>query len=238
KDGATESRSQDEDCAPEVAASSDWLFGGDDLSDAVTTTKPEQKSTQEEVLDEPGQTTVTPEISSMEESVEASDKDNDVFRPEKADNREGREPFSVMVTAPSMDVDVLDGTLLDSPASPGSEKADSEKGKRHEGDAGTGATSKRHEGDAGTTATREMIMSVGSDISDKVDSRTSSTSEIDMDFSILELPGTAHLNFDVSNHKRTLSKKGSISRRKKPTRAAIHTSKLASSEDSIFIDST
>ncbi|GFS23937.1 hypothetical protein ElyMa_005145200 [Elysia marginata] len=144
----------------------------------------------------------------MNDPFEATTRDSDVFKSEAG---ESTKPLDVLVTAPSMDLDVDSGGSWGATASPGSDKTDGEK----------------------ATKTR-----IGSDISDKVDSRTSSTSEMDMDFSILELPTTAHLNFDMSNHKRTLSKKGSFSLRKKPTRAAIHTSKLATSEDSIFVDST
>ncbi|GFS23925.1 hypothetical protein ElyMa_005144900 [Elysia marginata] len=52
------------------------------------------------------------------------------------------------------------------------------------------------------------------------------------------LPATNQLNFDTSKHKRSLSKKGSISRRRKSTRAARRNSRLSSTEDSIFVDST
>ncbi|KAK3798363.1 hypothetical protein RRG08_063374 [Elysia crispata] len=212
------SDSQNDNSATKVVSSSDWLFGGDDVVDAVKEPKKEPK------FQGSRETTDLLEIASMEESLETTYKEKDVFQSEKSE-KEPTKPLSVIVTEPSMDVDNFSESCSDMAGSPGLEKGDKEKGKGHEGN-------------DGTKTAREMKMSVSSDISDQVDSRNSSTSEIDMDFSILELPGTAHLNFDMSNHKRTLSKKGSISRRKKPTRAAIHTSKLASSEDSIFIDST
>ena len=55
--------------------------------------------------------------------------------------------------------------------------------------------------------------------------------------SMFQLPDTSHLNFELSKHKRTLSKKGSIAHRKKPSRAAIKAVKESSEEDH-FKDST
>nr|KAI8753241.1 mucin-5AC-like [Biomphalaria glabrata] len=57
----------------------------------------------------------------------------------------------------------------------------------------------------------------------------------DLDFSLLKQPGMSLLNFEVSKHKRSLSQKGSIANRKKPTRAAILPS---DNEERIFIDSS
>ena len=49
---------------------------------------------------------------------------------------------------------------------------------------------------------------------------------------------TATLSSDMSSHRRTLSKQGSISGRRKPSRAAMRSFRMTSSEDSIFVDST
>ncbi|XP_005100667.1 serine-rich adhesin for platelets [Aplysia californica] len=58
-----------------------------------------------------------------------------------------------------------------------------------------------------------------------------------LDFSVVAIPDSSQLNFDLSKHKRLLSKKGSIARRKKPSRAAILAGN-ENSEENRFNDST
>ncbi|XP_059143704.1 nucleolar protein dao-5-like [Physella acuta] len=69
---------------------------------------------------------------------------------------------------------------------------------------------------------------------DKVDGAILNIRDQDFDFSVMQLSESPHLNFDHLKHKRTLSQKGSIARRKKPTRGILH----SDNEDSIFKDST
>ena len=90
----------------------------------------------------------------MEESLETTYREKDVFQSEKSEE-ERTKPLSVMVTAPSMDVDNFSESCSDMAGSPGLEKGDKEKGKGHEGN-------------DGTKTAREMKMSVSSDISDQV----------------------------------------------------------------------
>ncbi|GFO46472.1 hypothetical protein PoB_007297700 [Plakobranchus ocellatus] len=167
----------------------------------------------------------------MDDPVEVKNDEGDVFEIKETEPEAAGTSPIVMVTEPSLDQgppgpqEVTAGSVAKERDECVKDKTDGEKGKEGEGS-------------QGKTEEKKLTVSVSSDISDKADSRHSSTSDMDMDFSVLELPGMAHLNFETSEHRRTLSKKGSISRRKKPSRAAIHTSKLASSEDSIYVDST
>ncbi|CAL1534318.1 unnamed protein product [Lymnaea stagnalis] len=98
---------------------------------------------------------------------------------------------------------------------------------------GKKADEKKDEVNTDKTEKEEMEVSI---TEDRVDGMPrGSTGDDGIDFSILALPGTEHLNFDLSKHKRSLSQKGSIARRKRPTRAAIQG---GDDVDRIYIDST
>nr|KAG5686579.1 hypothetical protein BaRGS_005150 [Batillaria attramentaria] len=74
------------------------------------------------------------------------------------------------------------------------------------------------------------------DSSKTEEEKRKSSSDIDMDFAVLELD-SSHLNLDVSKQKTSLRKRGSLARRKKPTRATVLNSG-SDTTDSIFQDST
>lgn len=60
--------------------------------------------------------------------------------------------------------------------------------------------------------------------------------EASLDFSVLE-PDSNHLDVDIGKQKTNLRKKGSLAKRRKPTRSNVR-SALLSGEESLFVDST
>ncbi|XP_025092775.1 uncharacterized protein LOC112563194 isoform X3 [Pomacea canaliculata] len=66
----------------------------------------------------------------------------------------------------------------------------------------------------------ETNLQPGSSISEPDKENEKSANDTDMDFAVLELD-SSHLNLDHSKQKRTLSKKGSIARRKRPSRGSF-----------------
>ncbi|KAL8591538.1 hypothetical protein ACOMHN_055505 [Nucella lapillus] len=76
---------------------------------------------------------------------------------------------------------------------------------------------------------------------DSLSSRTDedkrkSSSDMDMDFTVLELD-SSHLNLEMSKQKTSLRKRGSLARRKKPSRESV-THMASDSSDTMFQDST
>ncbi|KAK7087790.1 serine-rich adhesin for platelets-like [Littorina saxatilis] len=96
------------------------------------------------------------------------------------------------------------------------------------------------------TSEKALLGSAGEDNgtslrTDSLGSRTDedkrkSSSDIDMDFAVLELD-SSHLNLDMNKQKTSLRKRGSLARRKKPTRNSI-VNIVPGTENGIFQDST